>query len=103
MIIKNAVYSDLCSGYAYGKELLDLPSRVIEMIDEFFDNISEVDWNKYNPDNLYVNMLLIIDDNELCKYYGLSSDELNYEEVERRLSDDFYFLDYVDGVAYVIS
>lgn len=64
-------YTDICAGYMYGKEFLDLPQQAQDALDDHFDGM-ELDFSDpksgtwhLNPDNLYVNHFCIIDPEEV--------------------------------------
>ena len=78
-------YSDVCKDYAYGKKLLDEPQKIIERLDEYFDGLEFVQYDKCNNDNVYVNSFTEVDTQEaLIDFAGI----LNHGEYEQLVNED---------------
>ncbi|MBF0777872.1 hypothetical protein [Streptococcus cuniculi] len=82
-------YSELCRYTNLGRNLLDLPDRIIDALDDYFDG-NAFDWNGYaHPDNVWVNSYSSLSDREvLIDLTGLLTRQEFTDLVEEgRLSD----------------
>ena len=80
-----ASYSDGCKDYDYGKKMLDEPQKIIERLDEYFDGLEFGQFDKCNPDNVYVNSFTEVDTHEaLIDFAGI----LNHGEYEQLVNED---------------
>lgn len=101
-------YSELCTGYNIGKEILELPKGIIESLDFYYDGKTIDQRGKDNPDNVYVNYLRRFDSREVVIFQTklLSREEFaklensgkleawleqHKELIEYRLSDNFFY------------
>lgn len=113
-------FSDVCKYYAFGKKLLDEPQKIIERLDEHFDGVEFEQFDKCNPDNVYVNSFTEVDTQEaLIDFAGIlnhgeyeqlvNEDRLtayveeHEEEIASRLRDSYVFLGYEDGSWYFLQ
>lgn len=113
-------YSDVCKDYAYGKKLLDEPEKIIARLDEHFDGVEFGQFDKCNPDNVYVNSFTEVDTQEaLIDFAGIlnhgeyeqlvNEDRLSAyveeheEEIISRLEESYVFLGHEDGSWYFLQ
>ena len=106
-------YSELCDGYMYGKRILELPEKIVDAIDEWFDG-QTIDFSEdSNPDNVYVNWYCAVDYKEALvdkanilsvqEFEELSENDVlesfieeHYDEISDRLNEDAVFLGVAD-------
>ena len=78
-------YSDVCEDYVYGKSFLDLPDKIIERLDEYFDGVEFERFGDCNPDDVYINLFTEVDTEEaLIDFAGI----LNHGEYEQLVNED---------------
>lgn len=108
-------YSELCDGTMYGMHFLELPQRIIDRLDDYFDGQTiTMGGGGNHPDNVYVNSYTVEDDESVVTYWTRMLTEEEYvgleesgqleqwldqhrEEIEERLNDKVYVLDYDSG------
>lgn len=119
--VKVPYYSSLCDSFMYGKKILDLPEKIVDAIDDYFDG-QVIDFSGWaNPDNVFINSLTTIDPKEVLvditkmltneeyqeyfvEYDGVDEFiELRLDEIIEKLNDNFTFLGYVSGDFYVFQ
>lgn len=113
-------FSDVCKHYAFGKKLLDEPQKIIERLDEHFDGLEFGEFDRSNPDNVYVNSFTEVDTQEaLIDFAGIlnhgeyeqlvNEDRLvayveeHEEEIVSRLEESYVFLGHEDGSWYFLQ
>ena len=78
-------FSDVCEHYSFGKKLLDEPEKIIDRLNEHFDGVEFGQFDKCNPDNVYVNSFTEVDTQEaLIDFAGI----LNHGEYEQLVNED---------------
>ncbi|RRD31499.1 hypothetical protein EII38_04545 [Streptococcus minor] len=113
--VKVDYYSSLCDSFMYGKKFLDLPEKIVDAIDDYFDG-QEIDFSGWaNPDNVYINLYYVESPKTvLVDIIGFMTDieyeehflgndgleefiELWMEKISERLNEEVTFLGYADG------
>ena len=102
-------YSDLFPMYVYGDDLSNLPTSIIDAIDDYFDGFSG-ELGPWNPDNFYINMLTMISDDDVLERYNLdpgdesvtSYVDKHIDEITRCLQEEWFVLGREYGEWYVI-
>lgn len=87
LTIENIEYTDLCSKFIYGKNILEYSENILEAINHFMEETPEIDWSVYNPDNFYVNILQSNERKEVAEIYNLDETSENFlEELSDKVS-----------------
>lgn len=58
-------YTDICAATTYGREFLNLSSESQRGLNDYMDGLELSMSHGYNPDNLWVNCYVSVDDREL--------------------------------------
>lgn len=113
VVVKVDYYSSLCDSFMYGKKFLDLPEKIVDAIDDYFDG-QEIDFSGWaNPDNVYINCYYTVDYKEALVYKAkilsvqefeeLSENDVlesfieeQYDEISDCLNEDSVFLGVAD-------
>lgn len=112
-------YSDICGSFMYGRDILELPERIVNAIDDYFDGMEIDSHGVYNPDNFYINRLYqstlretlvnelrflnqaefseLVETGEVEKYV-----QEHFEYIADALNEDYYFLGYAGNTFYTI-
>ncbi|MFS1664094.1 hypothetical protein [Streptococcus sp. zg-JUN1979] len=120
--VQYSSYSDVCYGTHIGKNFLELPQKIIDALDDYFDG-AEIDMSSgygANPDNVYVNSYYCLSNRDVLvgetkllsreEFEQLAADdkledyiEKNYEMIVDRLSDSCYLLGRVRDEWHVLT
>lgn len=114
-------YSELCGDAFYGKHFLELPQRIVDALDDYFDGQTiTMTGGGNHPDNVYVNSYICIDDREAVVDFTKMLTHEEYDELEgsgqieswldanregiaNRLSDQVVFLGYDSGDWHLLT
>ncbi|HEM3442990.1 TPA: hypothetical protein U1B40_001360 [Streptococcus suis] len=112
-------YSDICNSFMYGKKILELPERIVNAIDNYFDGKTIDVAGAYNPDVFYtkhlyqstlretlVNDLRFLNQDEFSDLLETGKLE-NYviehlDHIVDALNDKYYYLGLAGSTFYTI-
>lgn len=111
-------FTDACKGYAYGENFLDLPEKIRNNLDDYFDGQQLNFSGDQNPDNLWINSFTELDQKEtlVATAEMLTEDEFSRhvesgtldEYIEENMNnireklEDWYVLGYENKTFYLI-
>lgn len=120
ILVRYDCYTDICEDTLYGKHFLELPVKIRDALNAHFDG-QEIDFDgNSNPNNVWMNSYLSIDDKEALidgakmlsedEYLKLEDTgqlesylEKHREQIEERLRDRFVVLGYDSGEWYLLQ
>lgn len=102
-------YSDLFRTYDHNDSLDNLPTSIINALDDFLDGFS-VELKTWNPDDFYCNILTILSDEDILKECNLDPGkddattyvEAHFEEIKSLLQKKWVILGRARNLWYVL-